>query len=391
MEFTLTEEGRALQQLARDFFEREVRPMAAEYDRRPDPRECVPWELIEKGSRLGLRTLGTPARWGGGGADLLTQAMVIEEMARVDIGASKTFSHNWKVSSRIAALASEEQCQRFLPPFVEDHRFLLSNAITEPDAGSDNFLPHDAPEAGARCFAERRGDGYIINGRKTFIALGGVSRLVVLWARTDRSVGVTKGLSTFLVPRGTPGFSVGHIHDKMGMRLYNNAELIFEACRVPAENLVGAEGEAWEQRQRVAGGGNIEVTAHAVGCARGAYEHALEHARNRVQGLRPITEHQAIAMKLSEMAMEVEAGRTLLWRAAWSADHLRPPDRKLTILAKVFATEMAVRVARMACEVWGGMGVMRDAPAEKLLRDAAVLLHMDGTNQINRIKAARRL
>ena len=391
MDFLLTDEQRALQRLARDFFESEVRPVAAEYDQRENPLDCVPWELIEKGSKLGLRTLGTPAEWGGGGAGLLTQALVIEEMARVEIGLSKTFSHNWKVSSRIAALCSEEQKKRFLPPFVEDHRYLLSNAVTEPDAGSDAHLPYDAPDAGPRCFAERNGKGFVINGMKTFIALAGISKLVMLWARTDRSVGITKGLSTFIVPRGTPGFTAGQSHDKVGWRLYNNAELVFENCHVPEENLVGGLGQAWQQRQAVSKGGNIELVAHAVGCARGSYEHALEHARNRVQGLKPIIEHQAIAMKLAEMAMEIETGRSLMWRAAWSAGHLDPPDNRITVFAKVFCTEMALRVTRKAVEIFGAMGIMKEGPAEKYLRDAAVLQHMDATNQINLIKVAKRL
>ena len=391
MDFTFTDEQRALQQLARDFFESEVRPVAAEYDQREDPRDCVPWELIEKGSKLGLRTLGTPEEWGGGGADLLTQALVIEEMARVDIGASKTFSHNWKVSSRIAALCNEEQKKRFLPPFVADHRYLLSNAVTEPDAGSDSHLPYDVPEAGPRCFAERNGKGFVINGMKSFIALAGVSRLIILWARTDRSVGITKGLSTFIVPRDTPGVSNGQIHDKMGMRLYNNAELIFENCHVPEENLVGGLGQAMQQRAAVSKGGNIELMSHALGCARGAYEHALEHARNRVQGLKPIIEHQAIAMKLAEMAMEIEVARAMVWRCAWASEHLAPPDNRLTVFSKVFCTEMALRVTRKAVEIFGGMGIMKEGPTEKYLRDAAVLLHMDATNQINLIKVAKRL
>ena len=311
----ITDENKALQQMARDFAEREIRPISAERDRIVDPSKTIDWDLIRKGSALGLRTLAVPEKFGGPGVDLMGQVLVILELARGDGGVAKTFSQCWKWTPMITQLATDEQRERFLPPFMEDETYLLGMGATEPDSGSDNRLPTEDPKLGLKTSAVREGDEWVINGMKHFIANGGVASLYVIRTRTDPNEPLSRGMTMFFMPKDTPGFTIGRTHDKVGFRFYQNAELIFENCRIPDANRLGEvnKGKS-DSGEKVLGFNDVELSATILGMSEAAYEHALEHARNRVQGGRPIIEHQAVKLKLADMYMRLEVARSYLFQ-----------------------------------------------------------------------------
>jgi len=389
VDFSLTDGQRALQKLARDFAEREIRPIARERDRLADPGARFPWEVVERAGRLGLRTLALSEELGGGGADVLTLCLVGEELAWGDLGVAVTFDQTWKISHFIERLASEGQRARFLPAFLEDHRFHLAIAMTEPSAGSDNIIPYDGPGAGAQATARREGGHWVVNGTKRFISNGGIAKLYLLALRTDEARGVSEGLTYFLATPDLEGFRIGRIHDKMGQRLSQNAELVFENCRIPEANRVSEVNRAMDARRAFVRGSNIEAAATVLGTARAAYEDALEYARGRVQGGRPIIEHQAVGFMLCDCWADYQASRQLLHYAAWAAGREGLYDPKMGFLAKAFVSEAAYRIATRSLEVWGGMGYMTEAPMEKYLRDVTSFLHSDGTNQAMRVRAMR--
>ena len=388
MDFALTETQRALQRLAHEFAEKEIRPVARERERIADPRERFPWDVLEKGSRIGLRTLSLPEERGGAGASILDLCIVGEEIAWGDLGVAVTFDQTWKVIHFLDRVWNEEQRARFLPPFLEDHRFHLAVGMTEPDVGSENFTPHDSPGLGVRLRAVRDGDGWVLNGMKHFISNGGIAKLYTLVTRTDPTVGAAQGITYFMVAPGTEGFSIGRIHDKMGQRLSQNAELIFENCRIPDTDRITEVGGGMQARSgSFSRGSVIESAATALGPARAAYEDALDHARNRVQGGKPIIEHQGVGFMLADCFIEYQAARQILHHAAWMAMQDEGYDPKLGYMAKVFASEACFRIAKRSMEIWGGMGYMTEAPMEKYLRDVTSFLHSAGTNEAQRVRA----
>ena len=385
MEFTLTEEQLALKRLAHEFAGREIRPIAGEKDRRQDPAMCMDWDVIRKGSKLGLRTLTIPEEYGGGGVDTLTIVVVGEELGWGDLGVAYAFDQTWKYGPALAT--TSEQRELFLPTFMEDDTYLMAIAFTEPDAGTENVFTSDEPGAGLMMRADRQGGDYVLNGTKIFISNGGAAKMHIVMARTDPSVGVTSGTTAFLVPEGTPGFRVGRYLDKMGRRLLMNAELVFENCRLPVINRLGEENRAWDlHRGRTYGRGSYGATV--LGTGRAAFEAALAHARERVQGGKPIIEHQNIARQLGEMWMSLEAARTALYRAAWAVDYAEEYDVKLAFLTKTLCSETAFRVATMAMDILGGYGYMKDMNVEKYMRDVISSLHGAGSGDIFRMKCA---
>ena len=379
--------------MARDFAEKEIRPISAERDLIPDPKDVFDWEIIKKGSALGLRTLAVPERFGGPGVDLMGQALVILELARGDGAICKTFTQNWKFTPFLTTIANDEQRERFLPQFMENDDYLLSTAQTEPDAGFDNrYPPPDYPKAGYKMSAVRGGDEWILNGMKQFIANGGVASLYVVFTRTNLDTSIKEGTTLFLVPKDTPGFTIGRRHNKIGWRFYQNAELIFEDCRVPDANILMGVNKGLDFRwEFVSGFNDIELAGNLLGIAQAAYEHAIEHARNRFQGGKIIIEHQAVKLKLADMYMRLEAGRSYYFKVVEDClDGGVEGDSASKQLMKVFVTEVAQRVTRDAVEIFGGMGVMKDAPVEKLMRDASVLTHL-AAGTVNTLMAAEKL
>ena len=386
MDFCLTEHHRHWQAVAREFAAGEVARVAREREGIPDARERYPWDLVRKADAVGLRTLALSRDLGGGGADTLTLALCVEELAAADVGVAVDLDQTWKFTPLLSEYMTDSQRDRFLPLFRDDPAAVLGLAGTEPEAGSDTWLPYLAPEAGARLSAVREGGDWVLNGRKHFINNGGEAKLLFVLGRTDPERPVSEGLTAFAVERGTPGFRAVRWQDKLGQRLSSNVELEFDNCRIPADNMLGEEGRGLRFLAHVGRRSLAKTGALAVGVARGAYTAALERARGRVQGGRPIVQHQATQLKLAEMLMQIEAGRTLVWRAAWNADYAEPFDPAIGNLAKVYATEMCVRVATEALQLWGGYGVMLDWPAEKFYRDAITITHMDGANTVAMVK-----
>jgi acyl-CoA dehydrogenase len=380
LEFDLTEEQKALQRLARDFAQREIQPVAMELDKM-DVRESFPWDIVRKGSKLGLRTMALPPEWGGVGADLLTQALMIDELAYADLSCSKIFSQCWKVSRHLYMAGTEDQKKRYIPPFVEDDTFVLAQAITEPDSGSDNSGYYDPPPGeGISLRAERQGDHYVLNGVKHMIAHGPVAKLYFVTARTDPTANQSEGVSRFIVPRDTPGFRIGNVLDKVGFRAYPNAELIFEDVRIPVEDLLGGRTGRDSEETYMRTVASIESSAHTMGVARAAFDAAVKFANQRFQGGKIIIQHQAVQTALAELYVALQAGRTLLWRTAWTSTY-KEPDTVLANACKAFCADAALKITIGAMELFGGVGVMRDLPMEKYVRDILVMQHHAGGTQ----------
>ena len=376
LDIDLTGEQLSWQKIARDFSEKEIRPIAAKLDRSENLLADFPWEMIKRGSKLGLRTLSLPKEYGGPDLDMLTWLVIIDELGYADISCAKIFSQCWKIARAIANRGTQEQKDRFLPAFRDDDTFLLTGASTEPESGSDNHLPYDAPNAGVKLSAKRVGDHYVLNGRKHFISHAPVSKLLIIAARTDKTVGTSVGTSSFLLPRDTPGLTFGQVHDKVGFRMYLQGEINCDNVRVPVESLLGGrEGPAAYEGVV----SNIELAVYAVVVARAALDAAIGHA-NKAGGRK----HPAVSTMLADMYKDLQASRALLWRAT-SMSVNKKPDRSLTMSAKVFCTEIAVKICVAALEIFGEDGIMRDLPIQKYVRDAVALTHMDATNPINKL------
>lgn len=368
-----------------------VIPRAAELDRRPNPEDCFSWDIVERGDAYGLRTLTLSPEYGGAGADTLTTAMAIEELAKADMGVAVVFAQTLKIIQALQRAATPAQKARYLPRFREDPRFLLAIGITEPETSSNYIIPYDNPEASFRTTARRAPGGWVLNGKKHFISNGNRARLYLIFAQTRPETSLVEGSTCFLVEAGTPGFSIGRVHDKLGERFTNNAELIFRDCFVPDENVLGEVDGGFEVLAKFFPASNAYAAATVLGVAEAAYEKALGWARQRVQGGRPLIEHDMIAATLAEMKMWLDAARAYVYRAAWAADHPEAWDPTLGALPKVLASQVAWKVVTTAFELHGGYAFMKDMDTgmEKLLRDAVTFLHSDGANRSLLLKAAR--
>jgi len=395
MDFSLNEEQRAWQMKARKFAQEEIQPIALERDAIAEPRQTYDWDIIRKGSKLGFRTAATPQEFGGHGIDLVTQAVVMAELAKADSAISKTFSQNWKWSQLIASACTEEQKARFLTPFVADDTYLLGSGSTEPNSGSDNRLPpEDDPKAGVRLRAERQGDEWILNGEKVFIANGSVAKLFFVRARTDPSVDVKRGTTLFLVPRDTPGFRSGKVFNKRGWRFYQNAELIFENARVPHANVVGdVNGAAAARGGDPSQFGDLELAANALGVCEAAVERAMRRARTRRAADKRVIDQQISQLQLSEMHMLTEALRSFVMRTAWERDRAVARDEQArgfmpALFVTNFSKTVIQRVTELNLDIHGAAGGAIDADAQKLVRDAMIWTHLAGDSVV-RMKAIR--
>ena len=390
MDVSLTDVQREWQLKARKFAQEELRPISLERDRISDPRETFDWDIIRKGSRLGFRTAVVSKEWGGHGIDFVTQALVIAELARADSAIAKTFSQCWKWSHLIAAFCTPDQQQRFLKPFLADETYLLGHAGTEPNSGSDHRLPpEDDPKSGWRLRAERRGDEWILNGEKCFIANGSVGKLFFVDARTNPEVSIREGGTEFLVPIDTPGLRVGKVFNKSGWRFYQNSELIFENARVPHANVVGEVNGAYKTRHGTFG--DLELSANALGVCDDAAEMAMAHARTRREGARYFGDNQTIQLKLSEMHMLSEALRSFVMRVAAEGDAKTGNHSVNNVLLMNFATDVVQRVTALNMDVHALAGTRSiNARVDKLVRDAVIWTHLAG-DSVQRMKAVRRM
>ncbi len=377
MDFELTSEQLQLQKNIREFAEAEIRPHVREWDE----HSHFPAELLPKLAELGLMGVIFPEEYGGAGLGYIEYAMAIEELSRVDGSVGiLVAAHTSLCGNHIFKCGSEEQRRRYVPDLASGRK-LGCWSLTEPEAGSD--------AAGTRTTAVRQGECWLLNGSKTFTTNGHYADVCVAMASTDRSRG-HHGISAFVVEKGTPGFRAGRKEDKMGLRASDTAEVIFEDCRLPPNNLVGQEGEGFVDSLKILDGGRISIAAMAIGMAQGAYEAALQYSKQRKQFGRRISEFQAIQWKLADMATEIDAARLLNYRAAWMADRgLR--TTKESSMAKLYAGEVAVRAANEAVQIHGGYGFIKDYPAEKYYRDVKLCTIGEGTSEIQRLVIARQL
>jgi len=393
VDFSLNQAQLDWQMKARQFAADEIRPLSLARDQIEGAREPWDWEIIEKGSKIGFRTMAVPTEWGGPGSDFVSQALVMAELARADSAISKAFSQNWKWSHLIAGSCSEDQKERFLKPFLADHRYVMGRGITEPNAGSDNRLPpEEDPKAGVRLKAERKGDEWILNGEKTFIANGSVGSLFFIDARTNPEVNMREGSTLFMVPTDTPGFRIGTVFNKRGWRFYQNAELIFENARVPHANVVGEVGGSVKtSKGDTTGGdlfGDLELAANALGVCDDAVDLATEFAKTQKRAGKLLKDHQLIQLQINEMHMLTEALRSFVLRVAWQHD--QGEHSANAGLAMNFSTDVIQRVTRLNMEVHGAEGGMMNARVDKLVRDAMIWTHLAG-DTVQRIKVGQRL
>jgi acyl-CoA dehydrogenase len=374
IDFQLTEDQIALQEMAHEFAANEMRPKAAAYDQ----GHTFPEDVMRKAFEVGFLTCTVPAEYGGVGLSEVDTAIVSEELAWGCAGMYTTMMANSLAFTPILLFGTDEQKKRLFAPFLKSMAF-ASYCLTEREAGSDT--------SAIKTTARKDGSDFIINGSKCFITNGGVASLYVVFANSAPGKG-PRGLSVFAVPRDTPGVSVGKVEDKFGHRASNTTELFFEDVRVPAANLIGREGLGFIVAMRTFDKTRAAVGAAGVGVARAALEHAVAYSKTRVQFGKPIATFQATAFKLAQMAMDVDAARLMVWRAAWLLDQGRP-NGKESAMAKCLGSDVGMRNALEALQIFGGYGYMKDYPIEKLVRDAKLLQIYEGTNEIQRLVISR--
>jgi len=363
MDFQLTEEQRMFRRMVREFAEQEIAPRAEEIDATDE----FPWDIFHKMGQVGLLGLPIAEKYGGSGSDYASQAIALEEIARASGAMAIVLdAHTSLCCEPIHLFGSEEQKRKYLP---------------EPQAGSD---------AGAtRTRAVREGDEWVINGQKCFITNGSIADIIVITAKTDPEKG-TRGISSFIVEKGTPGFKPGRDEEKMGLRGSVTSELFFEDCRIPAENLLGKKNEGFKQFLITLDAGRIAIAAMAVGLAQGAFEKAVAYAKERVQFGQPIARFQAIQWMIADMATEIEAARLMVHRAAWLKDQ-GERFTKEAAMAKLFATEVSERACHKAIQIHGGYGYVREYEVERMYRDQRLCAIGEGTNEIQRLVIARQV
>jgi alkylation response protein AidB-like acyl-CoA dehydrogenase len=375
--FCLTEDQALLRRSIREFAEAEIKPHIREWDE----AQHFPSELLPKMADLGVMGIQFAPEYGGAGMSAVDYCIVIEELARIDPSVSLSVAaHNGLGAAHISLFGSPAQKARFLTPLAKGEK-LAAWGLTEPNSGSD--------AAAMRTTAVRDGDGWVLNGTKMFITHGSSGDTIVAMAVTDKSKG-HKGISAFIVERGTPGFVAGKKEDKLGMRASETTEVIFQNCRIPGDQLLGDAGQGFLQTLQVLDAGRIGIAALSVGLAQGAYEAARGYAFERRQFGRAIGTFQSIRWKLVDNAGRVEAARLLTYRAAW----LKDQGRRMTLessMAKLYASEIAVRASEDAVQIFGGYGFVKDYPAEKFFRDVKLTTIGEGTSEVQRLVIARQL
>jgi alkylation response protein AidB-like acyl-CoA dehydrogenase len=377
LDFNLSEEQELLKKTVREFAATELGPHAREWDE----KQAFPREVFTKLGELGLMGVVWPPEYGGAGLTTVDYAIVMEELARVDAGvALSVAAHNSLCSGHIFLAGSEEQKRRFLVPLAKGER-IGCWGLTESSAGSD--------AGGTKTTAVRDGAHWVLRGSKTFITNGRLADTAVVMAVTDKSRG-KKGISAFVVERGTPGFRAGKKEDKLGVRSSDTSELVFEDCRIPVENLLGSEGRGFVDTLRVLDRGRIGIAAFSVGIAQASLEASLKYAGGRRQFGHAISEFQAVQFKIADMATRVAAARLLALRAAAARDAGREHTVESS-MAKLFASETAVEVALEAIQIHGGYGYVKEYPVERYLRDSKLGTIGEGTSEVQRLIIAREL
>jgi acyl-CoA dehydrogenase len=374
--FALTEEQRALRELAHEFAEKEIRPKAAEYDE----HQTHPADVIAKAHEVGLMNPHVPEEFGGAGLGGIEGALIGEELCWGCSGIATAIVANILGALPMMFAGTEEQQREWLPPLLEEP-ILCAFALTEPNAGSD--------VSGIQTTAVRHGDEYVVNGSKMFITNAGRASWVIVFASTDKSAG-HRGLTAFIVPTETEGVVVEKHLDKMGQRATDTSALAFQDVKVPARNRLGEEGQGFKIAMQTLDFTRPGTAAGAVGVARAAFEHSVEYSRSRVQFGQPIAMNQGVNFLIADMAAEIEAARLLVWQAAWLLDQGKRATLQSSY-AKRFAADTAMKVTTDAVQIFGGYGYMKEFPVEKLMRDAKLFQIYEGTSQIQRLVIAREI
>jgi butyryl-CoA dehydrogenase len=375
MNFQLTEEQEMLRKMVQDFAKKEVEPTAAERDE----EERFDREIFDKMAELGLTGIPWPEEYGGIGADYVSYVIAVEELSRVCASTGVTLSAHLSLASwPIYKYGNEEQKKNFLTRLATGEA-LGAYALSEPGAGSD--------VASMKTTAKLDGDHYVLNGSKVWITNGGVADIYVVFAKTDVDAR-HKGISAFIVEKGTEGFTFGKKEKKLGIRSSPTTELIFENCRVPKGNLLGAEGEGFKVAMTTLDGGRNGIAAQAVGIAQGALDAATNYAREREQFGKPIAHNQGISFKLADMATEIEAARLLTYQAAWLESEGLPYG-KASAMSKLFAGDVAMKSTVEAVQIFGGYGYTKDYPVERYMRDAKITQIYEGTQEVQRLVIGR--
>jgi len=379
IDFKLSDEQRELQAWAHEFAEKEIRPVAAEYDE----KEEMPWPVLQKAAKVGLMSSSIPEEYGGGGVtSAVSQLLIAEELAWGCAGIATAMGASSLAATPILLMGNESQKKKYLPLFCDSEKVRLGAfALTEPQAGSD--------VVSLSTTARREGDHYVLNGQKRFISNGGIADVYVVFATIDKKLGYS-GVTAFIVDGNTPGLKAGKKEKKMGIRASHTGDVIFEDVWVPVENRLGNEGEGFVGAMKVFEHTRPGVAISAVGVARAAYEFALSYARERVQFGKPIISKQAIRFLLADMATEIDAARLLAWRAAWMLDQGMSNNVQAS-MAKAFAADMCMKVTTDAVQILGGYGYMREYPVEKYMRDAKIMQIYEGTSQIQRVVISQML
>ncbi|KGA96147.1 acyl-CoA dehydrogenase [Alkalihalobacillus alcalophilus ATCC 27647 = CGMCC 1.3604] len=373
-----TNEQQLIREMVRDFAENEIKP----YIEKMEETDEFPSQIVKKMGQYGLMGIPISSKWGGAGADFLSYIIAIHEISKISATLGVILSVHTSVGTNpIYYYGSEEQKEKYVTKLAAG-QFLGAFALTEPQSGSD--------ASGLRTTAIRKGDKYILNGTKVFITNGGAADTYITFALTDTVKGSRGGISAFIVEKDTPGFSIGKKEKKLGLNGSNTTELIFEDAEVPSENLLGAEGDGWKIAMGNLDVGRIGIAAQALGIAEAALEFSVDYAKSRQQFGKKIAANQGISFKLADMATDVEAAKLLVYQAALLKDD-RKSSGKETSMAKRFATDVAMRNATEAVQIFGGYGYMKDYPVERLFRDAKATQIYEGTNEIQRVIIAKHL
>ena len=377
MNFEMNENQKMIAQMVQDFAEKEIRPNFMEWDETQE----FPVHVFKKLGELGLMGVFIPEEYGGSGFGYDEYITVVSEIAKVcgSIGLSVA-AHNSLCTGHIYYHGSEEQKRKYLPKLASAE-FIGAWGLTETGTGSD--------AGGMNTTAVLEGNEWVLNGSKNFITHGASGDVAVVIARTGEK-GDSRGMSAFIVEKGTPGFSAGKKENKMGMRASETCELIFDNCRIPAENLIGEKGTGFQQSMQILDGGRISIGALALGIAKGAFEAAVKYSKEREQFGKPISQFQAISFKLADMATEIEAAELLLYQAAYLKNNKKNLTKESAI-AKYYASEVAVRTANEAVQIFGGYGYTKDFPVEKFYRDAKLCTIGEGTSEIQKLVISREL
>lgn len=377
MNFDLTKEQEMVRNMVRDFAEAEIAPGAVERDKTGE----FPLGIIKKMAGLDLMGLPFPEEYGGAGGDTVSYAIAVEEISRACASTGITYAAHISLgSSPIYLFGSEEQKQKWLTPMAEGE-FLGAFGLTEPNAGSD--------AGGTKTNAHLDGDEWVINGSKCFITNASYSGAITVTAVTEKGKG-SKGISSIIIPKDTPGVTINANYEKMGLHASNTCEIFFDDVRVPKENLLGQEGAGFKQFLQVLDGGRISIGAMSVGIAQAALDKALQYAKERVQFGQSISRFQAIQFKLADMATNIELARMMVWKAAWLKDNKKNFSKEAA-MGKMFASETATKAALEAVQIHGGYGYMKEYEVERLVRDAKLCEIGEGTSEVQRMVIARML